>query len=114
MLDSFIKKLATTPEQIEFSETIALIDLLYQFEPTPFRNGELRNEAGQNSGACKVFAFSRLHNLSPEQTLSCFGHYYRNDVLPNPQGGDHQNIRNFMQTGWAGIEFYGDALKRRV
>jgi len=35
-------------------------------------------------------------------------------VLGNPQGTDHQNIRNFMKIGWIGIAFEGDALKPRV
>jgi hypothetical protein len=35
--------------------------------------------------------------------LACFGTYYRDDVLANPEGSDHGNIRNFMKTGWAGV-----------
>jgi hypothetical protein len=30
--------------------------------------------------------------------------------LKNPAGTDHQNIRNFMKTGWNGIQFEGEAL----
>jgi hypothetical protein len=26
-------------------------------------------------------------------------------------GTNHQNIRNFMKTGWDGIAFYGEALE---
>jgi hypothetical protein len=36
--------------------------------------------------------------------LACFGAYYRNDVLGNPEGSDHGNIRNFMESGWAGVK----------
>jgi HopJ type III effector protein len=32
------------------------------------------------------------------------------DVLENPEATNHQNIRNFMKTGWAGISFEGTAL----
>ncbi|HSB96667.1 MAG TPA: HopJ type III effector protein [Spongiibacteraceae bacterium] len=113
MLEAFINKLTEVPDNIQFSDTIGLIDILYQFEPTAFRTGELRNEAGQNSGSCKIFAFARRHDLSSQQTLACFGAYYRDDVLKHPQDSNHQNIRNFMQTGWAGIEFYGDPLSPR-
>jgi hypothetical protein len=42
--------------------------------------------------------------------LSCFGAYYQEDVLGDPDGTNHQNIRNFMKTGWDGIAFYGEAL----
>jgi hypothetical protein len=113
MLEAFIGKLAAAPDSIQFSDTISLIDTLYQFEPTAFRNGELRNEAGQNSGSCKIFAFARRHDLSPQQTLACFGAYYRDEVLKHPDGSNHQNIRNFMQTAWSGVEFYGDPLSAR-
>ena len=110
-LDSFLEKLSSAPENIEFSETIAVIDGLYQFEPTAFRNGDAFNAAGQNSGSCKLFGFAKLQGLSEQQTLACFGRYYRDDVLLNPSGVDHQNIRNFMRTGWAGIAFEGEPLR---
>lgn len=104
-LEAFLEKLNTTPGDIEFEQTMAVIDDRYEFTATSFKNGDLVNAAGQNSGSCKIFAFAQLHNLSPAQTLACFGIYYRDDVLPNPDGTDHQNIRNFMQSGWAGIAF---------
>ncbi len=109
-LSAFLKQLSTSPGSIAFSDTIATIEALYEFAPTAFRNGNLHNEAGQNNGSCKIFSFAKMHNLTPEQTLHCFGDYYRKDVLGNPDGADHQNIRNFMQTGWAGISFREQAL----
>jgi hypothetical protein len=51
--------------------------------------------------------------LSVEDTLALFGDYYRMDVLQHPEGNDHQNIRRFMQDGWAGIAFDGEALQAR-
>jgi hypothetical protein len=110
-MKQFLQTLETAPDSINFNTTIAVIDAHYDFTPTAFRNGELQNEAGQNNGSCKVFSFARLHKLSPQQTLHCFGAYYRDDVLKHPQGTDHQNIRNFIKTGWEGIVFQGDALK---
>jgi len=47
--------------------------------------------------------------LNPEQTLSLFAEHYA-AVLATPEATDHQNIRQFMQNGWAGIEFEGQAL----
>ncbi|MDI9879959.1 HopJ type III effector protein [Flectobacillus longus] len=108
---SLIEKIKTNPETIEFQEVIAVIDASYQFQPTKFRNGNTINEAGQNSGSCKVFSFAKLNALSQEETLACFGAFYRNDVLQNPAGTDHRNIRNFIQFGWDGIEFEGQALQ---
>jgi hypothetical protein len=104
-LATFFTKLNNAPATIEFTDTMATIDALCDFTATTFRNGEMINEAGQNSGSCKLFAFARLNDLTEEQTLACFGDYYREDVLGNPEGIDHQNIRNFMATGWDGIEF---------
>ena len=70
----------------------------------------LVNEAGTNEGSCKIFYFAQLNNLNVQQTLACFGRYYSEDVLSNPTGNDHGNIRNFMKTGWQGIEFKSVAL----
>lgn len=109
-LDDFLTKLANNSDDIDFTEVMTVIDANYQFNPTKFRNGELENEAGQNNGSCKIFAFGLLHFLSEEQTLACFGDYYRKDVLENPEGDDHQNIRNFIETGWNGVLFEGFAL----
>ncbi len=107
---AFLEKLNTTPEAITFAETIAVIEANYDFTPTAFENGTQHNAAGENSGSCKLFAFAEIQNLSEAATLSCFGAYYYDDVLKNPNGTDHQNIRNFMKTGWEGIGFYGSAL----
>jgi len=109
-MKQFLDTLTTTPEKITFETTIAVIDAHYDFTPTTFRNGNLRNEAEQNNGSCKIFSFAKLHKLTPEQTLHCFGNYYGNDVLKHPQNVDHLNIRNFVQTGWKGIVFQDSAL----
>ncbi len=110
-LSSFLQRLNDTPDNIAFTDTIAAIDALYDFTPTAFTNGDLRSEAGQNNGSCKIFSFARIQNLTPQQTLHCFGAYYRDDVLKHPDSTDHQNIRNFMETGWERIKFEGEALK---
>jgi|TARA_R110002111_G_scaffold27913_2_gene59766 hypothetical protein len=89
---------------LSFSETMAVIDALYDFTPTGFSNGETRNEAGENNGSCKLFAFAQLSNFSEPETLALFGEFFR-DVLATPDGKDHQNIRQFIKTGWSGICF---------
>jgi hypothetical protein len=104
-IDVFLKKLNDAPESITFDDTMAVINASYEFTPASFRNGAVENEAGQNSGSCKLFAFALLNQLSEQQTLACFGTYYREDVLKNPDGTDHQNIRNFMKSGWSGVKF---------
>ena len=110
----FIEKIHShTP--VTFNETIAIISDNYHYMPTEFSNGLaehlLVNEAGTNEGSCKIFAFAALHELDQQQTLNLFGDYYRLDVLNDPQGTGHQNIRNFMADGLAGISFKGKALR---
>ncbi len=112
-LTSFLQRLRETPDQIEFADTIATIDSHYDYTPTAFRNGDVDNAAGQNGGSCKIFAFAKLQGLIPDETLACFGRYYRDDVLKHPTASDHQNIRNFMRSGWNGIVFAGEALTAR-
>lgn len=97
--------------EVSFQEVIAHIEANFDFTPTAFKNGDTYNEAGQNSGSCKVFSFAKLSGLNPQETLYCFGDFYRKDVLGNPEGTDHQNIRNFIKYGWDGIQFEGEALK---
>lgn len=109
-ITSFLDQLKKHPESIQFQETIALIENNYTFVPTAFDNGALHNAAGTNSGSCKLFAFARIQNLSPSETLSCFGAYYYEEVLGAPKETNHQNIRNFMKTAWDGIVFHGNAL----
>lgn len=109
-LTQFIERLSTQPENVEFEQTMAVIDGQFEFTPTGFGNGEIRNEAGQNNGSCKIFAFALLQELTSEQTLACFGRYYREDVLAHPTNDDHQNIRNFITHGWDEIRFDSQAL----
>lgn len=109
-IETFLQQLRSNPEAIQFSTTMAIIEAHYRFTPTAFKNGKIFNAAGENSGSCKLLSFAKLHELSPEQTLHCFGDYYRKDVLQNPQNNDHQNIRNFIESGWAGVRFENNAL----
>ena len=45
--------------------------------------------------------------------LQLWGQYYR-EVLEDPEGDSHQNIRNFMKYGWEGVPFEnGIALTRK-
>jgi hypothetical protein len=112
-LNTFLEKLNTQPNEVAFADTMATIEENYDFTPMSFTNGSTKNEANTNNGSCKIFAFGLLNKLSEEQTLACFGDYYRKDVLENPEGDDHQNIRNFIQTGWAKVQFDGEALKAK-
>jgi len=105
-LTAFREKLAANT--VEFAETLALVEKWYDVHGTAFTNGldeqKVENAKGQNEGSMKVFALGRLNGFTPEQALACFGEHYR-DVQATPDGSDHQNIRQFMRHGWAGIQF---------
>ena len=92
-----------------FVEVIAFIENYYNHKPTAFKNGDTYNEATQNQGSARVFAFAQLNNLNVEDTLYLFAEHCQS-VLANPDGTDHQNIRQFIAHGWAGIHFEGEAL----
>ena len=109
-LETLLNALTQAPESIQFEDTMQVIEANYDFSESEFRNGDVVNVAGQNNGSCKIFAFGLAQDLSPEQTLACFGQFYRNDVLGFPENTDHQNIRNFMIHGWSGVQFSQPAL----
>ena len=112
-MKNFLQQLNNTPQNTRFEDTMSIIDQNYDFTPCEFNNGDLLNAENQNNGSCKIFAFARLHDLTEQQTLHCFGDYYRSDVLKNPAGTDHQNIRNFIKTGWSGIKFNSEPLTEK-
>ncbi len=107
-LEDFLNKINNN-NLISFADTLAVISNHYDYEATEFCNGigddKQVNAAGTNEGSCKIFAFAMLHQLSPEQTLQLFGDYYRDEVLNDPEGSSHLNIRTFIKYGWDGIEF---------
>lgn len=96
-------------EIINFSEVINTIDNAFEFTPTKFKNGTAINEKNTNNGSCKVFSFAKLNQLTAIETLFLFGEHYQK-VLQTLNDDDHQNIRNFINFGWEGIHFEGNAL----
>lgn len=106
-LTSLLEKLKNNA--LPFKEVLAFIDTYYTHQPTAFKNGASYNEATQNQGSAKVFTFAQLHQLSAADTLYLFAEHYQ-AVLQTPDATDHQNIRQFMIHGWAGISFEGQAL----
>lgn len=117
-LGKFLQQLQAQPAAIEFQQSIDTINTHYAYTPTRFTNGrgedKVVNAAGSNEGSCRIFAFALMQGLSTDATLALFGSFYRDDVLNNPHGTDHANIRTFMRHGWAGIHFDGAALKPKA
>lgn len=111
LLDEFLQQLSPSTS-LDFENTMQVIADNYDYQQVAFKNGDVQNNAGENEGSCKIFAFAQLNKLSEEQTLLCFGRFYQ-DVLNTPEGNDHGNIRNFMKSGWDGISFEGSALSAK-
>lgn len=109
-IKQLLTQLQNAADTVEFDAVMAIITEHYHYQQTDFTNGKLLNKAGSNEGSCKIFAFAKVHQLTEQATLQCFGRYYREDVLNNPSGDDHGNIRTFIKNGWAGISFSGKAL----
>ncbi|WP_439129853.1 HopJ type III effector protein [Polaribacter sp.] len=113
LIQQFKTKLKENPTSISFNETMQIIDEHYHFTPTAFTNGAIENKAGENAGSCKLFAFAMHQQLSKEETLFCFGEHYQS-VLEDADGTTHQNIRNFMKTGFDGLSFENSALTKII
>lgn len=109
-VEALIYQVRKTPELIEFDAVMAVVEKYYRYSPVRFTNGSVVNEAGTNEGSCKIFAFAKLNSLDENETLPLFGKFYREDVLQNPEGTDHANIRNFMRKGWREVNFDAQAL----
>lgn len=113
-LTDYLTTLADEPKNISFADTMAVIDEHYTFTACGFSNHGLLSSASENNGSCKIFAFAKLNGLSKQNTLDCFGKFYREDVLNNPNADDHMNIRTFMlapeATPFLGISFDGTPL----
>ena len=111
-----LEKLKQNPLAVSFQEVMSVIADNYAYSPSAFTNGRgetmVTSQAGSNEGSCKIFAFAKLHQLSEAETLHCFGDYYRVDVLKNPKGSDHGNIRAFMESGWEGVRFDVEPLRQ--
>ena len=108
--EEFLEELRSG-SQTSFDDLMAIIDKDFSYTPAAFTNGELHNASDENQGSAKLFCFAAIHELSPLETLHCFGEHYQ-AVLADPEGDSHQNIRNFMTYGWEGLKFESPVLDR--
>jgi hypothetical protein len=106
-LKSFLEKLKQTPQNITFTETIAVMKN-YVFHQQHSKTEY--SQCSRSSGSCKLFTFANCKKLSEAATLSCFGAYYQEDVL----GDRKERVPKHSQLheNWLGrIAFYGEALE---
>lgn len=99
---------------IDFEEIISVLRGHYRLTPCTFVTGrgtprETVNPAGSNAASCLLLAVARRLGLEEQTTLNLYGRHYR-DVLADPDGSAHANIRAFMANGWQGVVFEQDPL----
>ena len=95
------EKMAT----ISFQLTMDVVEELFEVNEVAFSVGDVASEPGQNMGSAKIFSFAKMNELEKGTCLQLFGDYYRKDVLENPDGTDHANIRAFIKGGWEAVKF---------
>ena len=70
------------------------------------------NNLGENAATAKLLSFAALADLSDDETVLLWCEHYRS-VAETPQDTDHQNIRNFMKYGMAGVDMEEVCLTRK-
>mmetsp|Transcript_16288 Transcript_16288/g.18098 ORF Transcript_16288/g.18098 Transcript_16288/m.18098 type:complete len:218 (-) Transcript_16288:82-735(-) len=109
----FNANLEMDASDLKFEDVTELIDTHYETGLIEFKNGDITNKQGENEGSAKVLSYAALSNMDKDMTVKLWGQYYR-DVVADPDGDSHQNIRNFMKYGWDGVPFEnGIALTRK-
>jgi hypothetical protein len=100
-------------DDLTFEEVMEMIDEHFEDGLIEFKNGDMVNAQGENMGSAKILSYAALSQMDKETTLKLWGQYYR-EVLADPDGDSHPNIRNFMKYGWDGVPFEnGIALTRK-
>ena len=89
---------------VQIGDTLAMIENAFTYTPVTFTVGEVKNIAGVNEGSCKILSFALLAGLPKEYTLQLFGDAYR-EVLADPAGTAHGNIRALMKGGMECVSF---------
>lgn len=100
-------------DSLTMEGVLELIDAHYESQLLEFQNGDMVNAPGENESSAKLLSYAALSNMDESTTLKLWGQHYR-DVLSDPTGTAHPNIRNFIKYGWAGVPFEnGIALTRK-
>lgn len=99
-------------KKVVFKDVLAFIDESYVTKTSAFKNGFQNNQENENQGSARVLFFAKLNNLTKEDTLELFAEHH--DVVKNnPEGTDHQNIRQFQLNGWDGVTFERTVLEAK-
>jgi hypothetical protein len=94
-------------DDLKFEDVMNLIEKYYEVGLIEFKNGEIVNKPGENEGSGKILSYAALSSLDKDTTLKLWGEYFK-EVLSDPDGDSHPNIRNFMKYGWEGTSLHDD------
>lgn len=104
-----IQLLELLKKDIQFNDVLEVIANGYTYSASAFKNGDQYNAENENQGSARVLYAAYLNQLTEEETLRLFGEHFQS-VLNNPEGSDHQNIRQFLKHGWSGVSFEREVL----
>lgn len=99
-------------DHFNFKDTLKFIEQWYEFSPTTYFNGPIKNSREENQGSAKVLALGMDLNLTTKQVLRCFGEHYR-EVLLTPGVENHVNVRRLIKDGFCDVSFEDFPLKRK-
>ena len=85
-----------------FDAVSVALEAFFNFTDMPMQIGSVKNEVGQNLGSKIRCAVAVELGASKEELLSWFGVFHK-EVLADPDGDNHPNIRAIMEHGIAGI-----------
>jgi hypothetical protein len=111
-LNDLLAAVYSDSKTLAFADVLSAIDAEFDFTPSAFVNGELKNSETENQGSCKVLCFAHKAGLSEGHAVRLFAEHYR-DVLADPKGDSHQNIRQFMKHGWHKVSFEKKPLQKK-
>ncbi len=82
---------------------IAAINAIYSVPPQVFAVGDQENRSGESKGSLAILGFARANGLSNIfEILPMFGEAY-DEVLADPNGTSHANIRALTKHGMDGV-----------
>ncbi|MDR1027138.1 MAG: HopJ type III effector protein [Rickettsiales bacterium] len=100
----------------DFQQVLSVIDKNYDYTPTQFAVTDGwgdTNGLDQNQGAGRVLAFAKERRLDEEAALQLFAEHYQN-VVDNPNGDNHKNIRLLAAHGLNQVHFANRPLRKKA
>ncbi|MBT3727100.1 hypothetical protein HOG21_05480 [bacterium] len=79
-----------------FDDFIAFVDKYFMLISTGFNNNGLKNNKFKNEGSLKVLAFAKYCKMTDVTEIAGLFKGYYKDVLKDPKGDNHQNIRHLI------------------